>query len=141
GTDRARQALADGHGLKRLHLLIEAQGGDPQVLEDPTLLPSAPCRHEVRANGRGWLAAVDAASIGRAAAHVGAGRQTMADRMNPGAGIGFEPHIGDWVANGDLLATVFATTDSKANTAEDMLRTALQWSDTPVNTPSLVHDI
>ncbi len=75
GSERAREALASGAALERFRLFVEAQGGDPRIVEDVTLLPAAPACEEVRAGRDGWLEAVDTEAIGKAAAGVGAGRQ------------------------------------------------------------------
>ncbi|MGH9094984.1 MAG: hypothetical protein ACRDXE_07475, partial [Acidimicrobiales bacterium] len=76
GTQRAMDALGTGAGLERFRLFIEAQGGDPRVVDDTSLLPTAPIVRDVLAPQDAWLAGVDAEAIGRASGALGAGRQT-----------------------------------------------------------------
>ena len=97
GTELAREALASGAALERFRRFVEAQGGDPRIVDDPSLLPGAPVCHEVRAGRDGWLQAVDAEAIGRAAAGVGAGRQRKEDAIDLGVGIDFLVRVGDEV--------------------------------------------
>ena len=87
GRERAAAALASGAALERFRRFVEAQGGDPRIVEDASLLPQAPVRRDVRAGRAGWLAAVDAEAVGRAAARVGAGRLRKDDEIDLAVGI------------------------------------------------------
>ena len=42
-----RRTIADGRALERFRRLIERQGGDPRVVDDPTLLPAPRRRIDV----------------------------------------------------------------------------------------------
>src|SRR3954447_19481352 len=95
GAALARGALASGAALERFRRFVEAQGGDPRIVEDPRLLPRAPPTHEVRRERGGWLAAVAAEAIGRAAAGVGAGRRRKEDEIDLAVGVDFTASIGD----------------------------------------------
>ncbi|MGH8921217.1 MAG: thymidine phosphorylase, partial [Actinomycetes bacterium] len=79
GTQRAMDALRTGAGFERFRLFVEAQGGDPRVVDDTTLLPTAPIVREVLAPQDASLAGVDAEAVGRASGALGAGRQTKDD--------------------------------------------------------------
>ena len=85
--------------------MVEAQGGDPRVVEDPwSVLPRAPVVPTDRAPARrGWLAEVDAEAIGRAATALGAGRAKKGDPIDPAVGIEFLPKIGDRLEAGGEL--------------------------------------
>jgi len=138
GTQRARAALASGDGLERFRRFVEAQGGDPRITDDPGLLPQAPVSHEVRAEGAGVLAAVDAEAIGRAAASVGAGRQRKEDSIDLAVGVDFLVAIGD-AADGDtVVARVLANDEDAAAAAGRHVLAALTWSDEPVAPPELI---
>src|SRR5207237_6019516 len=71
---RVETALADGGALKRFAQLVEAQGGDPAAIEDPSRLPQPKAKREVRADRSGVLAGLDAGQVGLAAVDLGAGR-------------------------------------------------------------------
>ncbi len=141
GAQQARRALAAGGALERFRRFVEAQGGDPGIVEDPSLLPQAPVRHDVRAGRDGWLAAVDAEAIGHAAARVGAGREHKHDEIDLAVGIEFVLDIGDEVDGDTLVARVLANGESAAHAAEAEVREALTWSDEPVDVPPLVHGV
>ena len=99
-------AVASGSGLEVFAKVIEAQGGDPSVLEDPSLLPSAGSTYTVVADRTGFVERCDALAVGRSAVRLGAGRQAKEDDVDPGVGITINAKVGDAVAAGDALATV-----------------------------------
>jgi pyrimidine-nucleoside phosphorylase len=141
GVERAREALTGGAALERFRRFVEAQGGDPRIVEDPGLLPQAPLTHEVRAEEGGWLAAVDAEAIGRAAAGVGAGRRRKEDEIDLAVGIDFLASIGDEVEPGGVVAHVLANDETTAETAGREVLAALEWSESRVDAPPLVHAV
>jgi pyrimidine-nucleoside phosphorylase len=140
GEQLAREALAEGAGLERFRAFVEAQGGDPRIVDDPSLLPGAPVVHEVRLESGGWLEAVDAEAIGRAAAGVGAGRQRKEDAIDLGVGIDFLVRVGDEVGDG-LIARVLAQDEAAAATAGRAVLDALTWSEARVEAPPLILDV
>jgi thymidine phosphorylase len=141
GAHAAREALASGAALERFRRFVEAQGGEPRIVDDPGLLPAAPVCHEVRAGDGGWLAGVDAEAIGRAAAGVGAGRRRKEDSIDLGVGIDFLASIGDEVEPGGVIARVLANDGATAETAGREVLTALRWSESRVDAPPLIHAV
>ena len=90
--DRARALLektrTSGRALEVFARVIEAQGGDPKVTQDPgSVLPRAPHRTDLTATGAGFLQELDALKIGVAAMRLGAGRERKEDTIDPAVGI------------------------------------------------------
>jgi pyrimidine-nucleoside phosphorylase len=141
GDELARGALASGAALERFRAFVEAQGGDPRIVDDPSLLPGAAVTREVRAGSDGWLQSVDAEAIGRAAAGVGAGRQRKDDTIDLGVGIDFLVRVGDEVGGDGVVARVLARDEAAAETAGREVLDALTWSQTPVDAPPLIHAV
>jgi pyrimidine-nucleoside phosphorylase len=141
GSERARAALDSGAALERFRRFVEAQGGDPRVVDDESLLPQAPVRHEVRAGRHGWLQAVDAEEIGHAAARVGAGRLRKGDKIDLAVGLHFLAEIGDEVDSDTAVATVLANDEKAAQEAGRDIHASLSWSEEPVERPPLVHEM
>ena len=85
---RAEHALDGGEALERFRLMVEAQGGDPRVVDDPEgVLPRAPVVLPIQAGTDGTLAAVDAEAIGSASVALGAGRIRKGDPIDPAVGL------------------------------------------------------
>src|SRR3990172_1039041 len=70
---RIESILGDGAALHKFRELVEAQGGDVRVLEDPDRLPSAPHVETVLSPRAGYLARVDARTVGEASVRLRAG--------------------------------------------------------------------
>jgi pyrimidine-nucleoside phosphorylase len=138
GRTRAEAALRSGAGLERFARFVEAQGGDPRVIDDLDLLPCAPVRHRVVTDGPGWLAAVDGEAVGMVAARLGAGRRRKDDTVDVAVGIELPVKLGDRVEAGAPLAIISARDEPAARRAEAELRAALAWSPDPVEGPALV---
>src|SRR5690606_38247025 len=98
--DEAAAALADGRALQRMAAIVEAQGGNPTVLEDPALLPQAPVRRVLEAAASGWIHEVDARRIGEAAVRLGAGRTAMGGASDRAVGLDVAPKPGPRVEAG-----------------------------------------
>jgi pyrimidine-nucleoside phosphorylase len=137
---RAERALDDGSALERLARMVEAQGGDPRVTDDPAaVLPRAPVVRPLEAERSGFLAAVEAEEIGRAAVDLGAGRRRKGDPVDPAVGIVFDPKVGDRMEGGEPIGTIHARDEDAATAAGRRVLAALSVSDDPVEAPPLVH--
>jgi pyrimidine-nucleoside phosphorylase len=136
----AERALADGSALETFRRMVEAQGGDPRVVDDPEgVLPRAPVELAIVSPSRGYLAAVDAEALGRASADLGAGRKRKGDPVDPAVGIVFRPKVGDLLAEGEELGRVHARTEDAARAAVARVLAALALSEEPVEPVPLVH--
>jgi thymidine phosphorylase len=102
------EAIASGRAARCFQDIIEAQGGNPGVVDDPAALPQAAVSEVYRAARTGLVAQVEPRAIGRAVCALGGGRSRVADRIDPGVGfvIGVKP--GDRVDAGQAVATVYA---------------------------------
>ena len=141
GRRDARRALESGDGLERFRQLLAAQGGDPRVADDLSLLPQAPVAIEVPAPKDGWLAAVDAEAVGRAAAALGAGRQRKDDDVDPAVAVELSAKLGDRAEAGQPIGRILARDEDAARSATEGLLAALRWSDQPTDPPPLVHEV
>jgi pyrimidine-nucleoside phosphorylase len=141
GRRDAQRALESGDGLEKLRELVAAQGGDPRVADDLSILPQAPVETEVPAPRDGWLGAVDAEAVGRVAAALGAGRQRKDDDIDPAVAVELSAKLGDRVTSGQPIGRILARDEAAARSAADGLVAALRWSDHPTPAPPLVHEV
>jgi pyrimidine-nucleoside phosphorylase len=101
--EQARDAIASGAGLDRFRKIIEAQGGDPRVVDDADRLPHVADRYVVRAARGGYVTGVDAELVGRASVVLGAGRDRVEDPVDFAVGITLNAKPGDQVRAGDAV--------------------------------------
>ena len=86
--------LLDGSGYRKFKEVIEAQGGNPQVLDQFELLPNATGVREITSPRAGYVSAIDAEDIGQASTLIGAGRDRKEDRIDPAVGVILEVKVG-----------------------------------------------
>jgi thymidine phosphorylase len=106
GRSRLEEAITTGAALQKLADVVAAQGGDPAVIEDTSLLPQAPHVEVIEADRDGFVTRCDALTIGTVATRLGAGRERKEDAVDPGVGITLEAKLGAEVHRGQPLATV-----------------------------------
>jgi len=136
---KAERALDSGEAAERFRRMIEAQGGDPRVVDDPDgILPRARVRRDVHGEGPGVLVTVDAEALGRAAASLGAGRARKGDAIDPAVGIEFLPKVGAGGGGDERIAVVHARDDPSAEAAAGQVLAALTMGQDAVQVPPLV---
>src|SRR5690606_36316249 len=102
GRLRAQEAIDSGAAFEKLVALVEAQGGDASVLDDPDRRDGiTPVEVRAGADAHGYVAALDALALGRLAVRLGAGRLRKEDPVDPLAGLILQRKPGDAVAPGD----------------------------------------
>jgi pyrimidine-nucleoside phosphorylase len=132
-VDAARRALekaiGTGRAAERMQQIIEAQGGNPGVVDDPAALPQASHVDLFPAPRRGFVARVEPRAIGRGVTALGGGRTRIDDDVDPAVGFVITAKPGDWVEAGEPLATVFARDRAGIETGRATLRTAIVIAD------------
>ncbi len=127
---RLETALANGSAARRFAELIEAQGGDGRVVEDPSRMPWPKMVRELKAQASGVVSRLDAELCGLAAVELGAGRARKEDTVDPAAGLLLRKKIGDVVRAGDVLAELHGKTEARLDAGEARLRAAYEVGDT-----------
>src|SRR5262245_38075722 len=122
--DRARGAITSGRALERFRACVEAQGGDPRVLDDTALLPQAGLQRAITAGRSGFVTAVETDEIGRVVMDWGGGRRRLEDKIDHAVGLRLHAKIGDRVDAADPLVTAHYNNESKFEEMEARLRVA-----------------
>jgi pyrimidine-nucleoside phosphorylase len=105
---RLEAALASGQALERFARMVEAQGGNPAIAEDPGALPQAGVVELYEAPADGFVQRVEPRAIGRAIIALGGGRTRVEDEVDPAVGFVITAKPGHEVRRGEPLASVFA---------------------------------
>lgn len=123
---RAEAALDSGVALERFARVVEAQGGDPRVIDDPERLPSAPERFDVRSHRAGVVTSVSPRPLGEAVVRLGGGRLRMEDEIDARVGFEVTARPGQTVGHGDLIGIVHARTPDEALAGAAVLQGCVQ---------------
>jgi len=134
-------ALTDGRAFAKFRELVTAQGGDVSRVDTPDLLPQARLVETLPAPRSGYIAHLDAATVGLTSVLLGGGRSKKGESIDHAVGIVVHHKVGDRVQSGDALITVHANDEAKLRQALGRLQDAYVWSDHPVSPPPLIHQV
>lgn len=141
GKETARQVLSDGRALEKFRQMVRRQGGDDRIVEEPERMGSSRYSREVLAGRTGFIAETDTREIGRASQHLGAGRLRKEDEIDFTAGIRMHVRIGNFVKEGDVLATLYGADSRRLEEAEIIMEAAIRISAEPTAPPKLIQKI
>ena len=135
----ARQQIANGEAFAKLKEMVQAQGGDTSVLDDPEKFAPPNVCYEVLAQREGFLYAMDTEKCGIASVELGAGREKKEDPIDYSAGIVLRKKVGDFVRKGEVLASFYSSEESKCRTAEQTFTQALRIQNARPEQTALIH--
>jgi pyrimidine-nucleoside phosphorylase/thymidine phosphorylase len=139
--EQAVETLTSGAAFQKFQQVIEAQGGNPAVLDQFELLPNASGAQEVMSPRAGFVTKINAADIGQAAALLGAGRDTMDRSIDPAVGVILERKVGEKVPAGGRLCTLYYTDDKRLEDAAQLVEDAFHISATAPEPRELVLEV
>jgi pyrimidine-nucleoside phosphorylase len=129
----ATAARDDGRALHKFRQLVEAQGGDPRLVDQPDLLPQAQRVEPLRAPQGGAVAGLDTKALGWSSVYLGAGRRLKSEPIDHAVGIVLSVKVGDTVTAGQEIGAVYANGAAKLEQARQEILDAIEWSTEPVS--------
>lgn len=101
-----RQKLADGSALEKFREMLINQGGDPKIIEDPSLMGESRFKVCLKAPKSGYLNAIHSDRLGMCLVNLGAGRLKVTDSIDHRAGAVLNVKVGRKISKGQVLATI-----------------------------------
>ncbi|MCD8036249.1 MAG: thymidine phosphorylase [Clostridiales bacterium] len=141
GKAKLMENIKNGKGIAKFRELLIQQGGNPDIIDDYSLLPLSPEKEVVCAEEDGYVYSMNTAEIGRASLETGAGRASKADSIDFGAGIIMKVRIGDTVKKGDAIAEVYSAAKEKCLSAANYLKGAVSIKEEKPEDVRLILDI
>ncbi|WP_424684375.1 pyrimidine-nucleoside phosphorylase [Enterococcus sp.] len=136
---KLQEALESGAALEKFKEMIRNQGGDVAVVDHPERLLTAKYEFDLPALQEGVVTKIVANEVGVAAMLLGAGRKTKEDRIDYAVGLKLHKKVGDPVAEGESLLTIYANSEDVAEVKE------LLYANIEIGAsgeePELIHDI
>lgn len=136
---KLQEALESGAALEKFKEMIRNQGGDVAVVDHPEHLLTAKYEFDLPALQEGVVTKIVANEVGVAAMLLGAGRKTKEDRIDYAVGLKLHKKVGDPVAEGESLLTIYANSEDVAEVKE------LLYANIEIGAsgeePELIHDI
>jgi len=121
--------------------MVAAQGGDPRVADDPSVLPAARIKAPVPSPSDGWIRSVDALGIALAALRLGAGRARAGDAIDPAVGVAGLVKVGQRAAKGQPLCVAHANDQGRLAEAHAILARAIVVGPDPAPEPARVGEV
>lgn len=134
-----KEALESGKALLKFKEMIQNQGGDPSVVDQPERLLTAKYVSELPAKESGIVSKLVANELGIAAMMLGAGRKTKDDAIDHAVGLKLNKKIGDPVQEGESLLTIYSN-EEDISSVKELLYQNIEISDS-AEKPTLIHDI
>lgn len=142
GRSLAEKLIKSGKALERFRHMVELQGGDARVIDDPGRLPRASRTMDVPSPSNGYVTAIACEAVGTACVILGGGREKKEDSVDPAVGFILHKKVGDRVRTGDPLVTIHYNSESRAQHAKRMIEPSYQISEAaPAKARRLVHRV
>lgn len=135
---KLKESLANGQALEQFKTFLESQGGNSDVVENPTLLPQATYKIDVLAEEDGRVMSMNANELGVAALMLGAGRATKESTIDLSVGIVLHKKVGDSVQAGESLLTIHTNREEIADVKQKIIEN-IHISTSKVDIPILIH--
>jgi pyrimidine-nucleoside phosphorylase len=141
GKQQSAKLISSGQALEKFRQMVELQGGDPSVIDDPRRLPQAQHTVQIAGTKAGYIASMQCEQIGTACVILGGGRERKEDSVDPSVGIVLHKKVGDRIAVGEPLATIHYNSEAKAARAQQLIEASCEIAQTAPAKRPLVHRI
>jgi pyrimidine-nucleoside phosphorylase len=131
GKHLSVKLIRSGEALKKFREMVELQGGDVRVIDDPKRLPQAANTLEVVSGRAGFVQAIQCERAGTACVILGGGRERKEDSVDPAVGFLVHKKVGDAVSSGEPLCTVHYNSDALGARAKAILLESFTIGDAP----------
>ena len=133
------QSIANGSAFEKLKQMVKAQGGDVKLIDDTANFKKAKYSHQVICANRGYICKSDTEAYGLASLALGAGRNALGDKIDYSAGIILNKKTGDFVEEGEEIATLYSNDKSSFERAEKILLSATEIKDSKPEEEPLIY--
>jgi len=131
GKQTARQLIESGKALQTFREMVELQGGDTSLIDNPQRLPRAKHTLEAVSKRSGYVKEIDCRSIGSACVILGGGREKKEDTVDPAVGLVLHKKVSDPVSAGESLCTIHYNSDQRAAQAQKLVMDSYEIADAP----------
>ena len=140
GRSLADQLIRDRSALKKFREIVVQQGGDPAAIDDPKRLPQARHQITVASSASGFVEFIQCEQVGIASLVLGGGREKKEDVIDPAVGLILHKKVGDAIQKGEAFCTIHYNSDTRLDSAQNLLQRAYRIADRPPATKRpLIH--
>ena len=133
--------IKSGKALKCFKDSIAAQGGNPIVCDDVSLLPQARHKIPIISQRSGWINSIDSQQIGYALIEIGAGRKTLDSKLDYSSGAYLNKKIGDKVSKDETIGYVYCNNKSEGENIISKILNSYKLIDKKVEKEKIILEI
>lgn len=119
---RLVEALDSGKALEKFQQWISAQGGNPRIVDDRSLIPQVTTTETVYALEDGIIGSMNTRAIGVASNVLGAGRVRASDVVDLAVGLRVKAKVGEPIKKGEELFVLYHRNGKGLEEAKKMLQ-------------------
>ena len=138
---KIQDALDSGLALDYFKKLVQSQGGNSIVFDNYRLFPQPQYAERIIAENNGYISNIDAYKTAYACKLLGAGRERKTDPIDYSAGIYLNKIYGEYVSQGEVIATLYANDESKLSLAKEFLKEAFSMAEYEPPKRNLIYKI
>ena len=131
GKQQSAELISSGKALDKFRRMVELQGGKADSIDDSKRLPQAQYRMPIVSAKTGYIASMQCEHIGTACVALGGGRERKEDSVDPAVGIVLHKKVGDRVAAGEPMATIYYNSEARAERARQLIAASCEITDSP----------
>lgn len=141
GIKKVREVIENKKALEKLKTFIKNQDGNPDVVDDYSLFDKAKNTYLVKSQKDGYVNKIKAEDIGISAMILGAGRETKEDLLDLSAGIILNKKVGDYVKEGETIATIYYNKEDKLENSIKMILDAYFIEENKIDSKKLIYGV
>ena len=121
GKNKLEKILKEGKAFSKFREMIAAQGGNPEIIDKPELLPLAKHCIKIKADINGYIQKINSRLMGESAMLLGAGREKKESEIDLSVGIILKKKVGSKVNINEDLVEVYYNDSEKLKEAKNKL--------------------
>lgn len=141
GIEKIDDVINSGLALSKLREFITESGGNGDLVDDYSILPTAKNKMEVFSNKEGYVSKIKAEEVGKAAMIIGAGRATKEDEVDHAVGLKILKKVGDKIEKGEKIAEIYYNDAKNVEDSKNMILDAYVLQNEKVLEPKVVLEI
>lgn len=141
GIEKIDDVINSGLALSKLREFITESGGNGDLVDDYSILPTAKNKMEVFSNKEGYVSKIKAEEVGKAAMIIGAGRATKEDEVDHAVGLKILKKVGDKIEKGEKIAEIYYNDAKNVEDSKNMILDAYVLQNEKVLEPKAILEI
>lgn len=141
GIEKIDAVINSGLALSKLREFITESGGNGNLVDDYSILPTTKNKMEVFSNKEGYVSKIKAEEVGKAAMIIGAGRATKEDEVDHAVGLKILKKVGDKIGKDEKIAEIYYNDVKNVEDSKNMILDAYVLQNEKVLEPKAILEI